>query len=167
MRPRRLLAAAAVAAVVAVPACDDGEDRALPPLAARAVPAPTPIDPSAPLCDAIPGEVVAEATGRAVTVEGAGTQCSWRADVAGGDGPDVVLQGSFIDARSFEAGRRGVAAAVDGLGDDAYLVDGGDAAAPTLYVLDGSRAFALWLGDPAAVGPEGTLARLARQVLAS
>jgi hypothetical protein len=169
MRPRRPLAAAAVAALLAVPACVAADDRALPPLDAAAVPAvPAPMERPAQLCDAIPGEVVAEATGRAVTVDGAGTQCSWRADAPGDDGRDIVLQGSFIDARSFEVGRRDVgAAAVAGLGDDAYLVHPGDLTPPTLYVLDGSRAFALWLGDPAAAGAEGALTRLARQVLAS
>lgn len=171
MRLRRPLAALAVAALVAVPACDVAEERALAPLDDTApVPTAPPVRPPATLCDAIPHDVVAAETGRSpVTVDGAGSQCSWRAGTDGADGgQDVVLQGSFIDASSFEVGRRdGTAAAVPGLGDDAYVVRSGDPAAPTLYVLDGSRAFALWLGGAAPAEPEEALARLARQVLAS
>ena len=166
MRTRGPLVALATAALLAVPACGGGDDGALPPLAPAAA-ATTPAAPAPParLCDAIPGEVVAAATGRSpVTVDGAGSQCSWRSPSADPDGHDVVLQGSFIDARSFEVGRpAGGAHVVPGLGDDAYLVRT-DAAAPTLYVRDGSVAFALWLTVP---GAEGALADLARQVLAS
>ena len=170
MRLRRPLAALAVAALVAVPACDVADERAPSPLQGAApIPTAPPVRPPATLCDAIPHDVVAAETGRSpVTVDGAGGQCSWRAGTGEVEGQDVVLQGSFIDASSFEVGRRdGTAAAVPGLGDDAYVVRPGDAAAPTLYVLDGSRAFALWLDGPAPAEHEGALARLARQVLAS
>lgn len=170
MRLRRPLAALAAAAVLAVPACDVAGERALAPLEPAApVPAAPPLQPPAALCEAIPGEVVAAETGRSsVTVDGAGDQCSWRADAVGTEGgQDVVLQGSFIDASSFEVGRRdGTAAPMPGLGDDAYLVRSGGADATTLYVLDGSRAFALWLGGTVPVEAEDALARLARRVLA-
>lgn len=171
MRLRRPVAALAVAALVAVPACDVGSERGLAPLdPAAPVPTAPPMSPPAALCEAIPHDVVAAETGRSpVTVDGAGSQCSWRAGTDGTEGgQDVVLQGSFIAASSFEVGRRDSgAAAVPGLGDDAYVVRAGDAAAPTLYVLDGSRAFALWLDGPVPVPPEGALTRLAREVLAS
>lgn len=170
MRLRRPLAALAVTALVAVPACDGDDDRALPPLdGSAATVEPARAEPAAPLCDALPGDVVAEATGRTtVTVDGVGRQCSWRAGASGPEGTDLVLQGSFIDARSFDVGRRdGAAATVSDLGDEAYVVRAGAQAPATLYVLDGSRAFALWLGEPAAPEAEGTLAALARQVLAS
>jgi hypothetical protein len=58
-------------------------------------------------------------------------------------------------------------AAVPGLGDEAYVVPAGDGGTATLYVLDRSRAFALWLAHPAPPEAEGTLAILARRVLAS
>lgn len=171
MRLRRPLAALALAALVAAPACDGQDDRGLPRLPAGATAAvpPVPAEPAAPLCDAIPGDVVAEVTGRSpVTVDGIGGQCSWRADSLGGDGPEVVLQGSFIDARSFHVGRRDAAVAgVPDLGDDAYVVHAEDGGPATLYVLDRSRAFALWLAHPAPQEAEGTLAILARRVLAS
>lgn len=171
MRPRRHLAALAIAALVAVPACDAGGDAAMPPLTpADAVPASVPVEPTAQLCDALPGEVVAEATGRApVTVDGAGTQCSWRAGDDRGGGGELVLQGSFIDATSFELGRPDDAttATVPGLGDDAYVVRGGGEAPTTLYVRHGSRALALWSTEPGAAALEASLADLARQVLAS
>ena len=54
-----------------------------------------------------------------------------------------------------------------GLGDEAYVVHAGDGGTATLYVLDRSRAFALWLAHPAPPEAEGTLAILARRVLAS
>lgn len=166
MRTRRLLAALGAAALVALPACEASDDRALAPLpvADRAVPAAS--APPARLCEAIPGHAVAAATGRSpVTADGAGTQCSWRTPT-GAEGQDLVLQGSFIDARSYELGRPVEGAdAVTGLGDDAYLVRPHDAP-PTIYVRDGSVAFALWLSEPGA-GAENTLADLARRVLAS
>lgn len=167
MRIRRPLVALSVAALLAVPACGGGDDASLPPLTAPAAAAavrPELPAPPARLCDALPGELVAAATGRSpVTVDGAGTQCSWRSPSADPDGDDVVLQGSFIDTRSFEVGRpAGGAQSVPGLGDDAYLVRATDAA-PALYVRDGSVAFALWVTDP---GAEGALAGLAREVLA-
>lgn len=94
-------------------------------------------------------------------------QCSWRAGGVGADRDEAVLGGSFIDARSFEVGRRDASAAAwEGLGDDAYVVGVGAAAPTTIYVLDGSRAFALWLAEPSPEGAERTLARPARQVLA-
>lgn len=171
MRLRRLLAALAVAALAAAPACDGRDDRGLPPLsvAATAAVPPVPAEPAARLCDAIPGDLVAAVTGRSpVTVDGVGGQCSWRADTLGRDGPEVVLQGSFIDARSFHVGRRDAAvAAVRGLGDEAYVVHAGTGGPSTLYVLDRSRAFALWLTHPAPQDAEGILAVLARRVLAS
>lgn len=80
-----------------------------------------------------------------------------------------MLQGTFIDARSFEAGRSIDAAAspVADLGDDAYVVRVDGAAPATLYVREGTRAFALWLTAPGDGTAEGTLTSLARQVLAS
>ena len=168
---RRPLAALTVAALVAAPTCDGQDDRGLPPLAAGATAALTrvPVEPAAPLCDAIPGDVVADVTGRSpVTVDGVGGQCSWRADTAAGDGAEMVLQGSFIDARSFHVARRDAAVTgVPDLGDEAYVVHAGDGGPATLYVLDRSRAFALWLAHPVPQEAEGTLATLARRVLAS
>ncbi len=165
MRTRRLLAALGAAALLAVPACDSGDEGGLPPLSDPTPQPATAAAPPARLCEAIPDEAVAAVTGRSpVTVDGAGTQCSWRAPAT--DGHDLVLQGSFIDTRSFEVGRPsdGVAAVPD-LGDDAYLVEPAGEA-PTIYVREGSVAFALWLSDPAA-GADLALADLARQVLAS
>ena len=158
------LAALAAGIVLAVPACGASGDAAWEPLgpgtgATTSVSPAAP--PSAPLCDAIPGDLVVAATGRSpVTSDGAGTQCSWRSAAE----PDVVLEGSFIDTRTFDVGRAGAAATtVHGIGDDAYLVEPGDGAPTTIYVRDGHRAFALWLTHPAA---EGALTQLARQVLA-
>lgn len=172
MRPRWPTAALAVAALLAVPACRAGDEAASirPTPAAPSAPPAERFEPPARLCAAIPGEVVAEATGRSpVTVDGAGSQCSWRSPSPTAGGTDVVLQGTFIDTRSFEVGRpAGAAAPVAGLGDDAYVVRIGGAAPTTLYVRDGHQAFALWLDDASVppAGAEGTLARLARQVLA-
>jgi hypothetical protein len=166
---RRLgLTALGAAAVLALSACGASGEEALPRLA-RGEPVTTaPFEPPARLCEAIPGSVVAEATGRSpVTVEGAGTQCTWRSPDA--DGDEAVLQGSFIDVASFVVGRPGGTGATDvpDLGDDAYLVREGELSPPTLYVRDGSVAFALWLADPTASEPEGALAHLAREVLSS
>lgn len=159
------LAAVAVGTLVAVPACAAGDSATWAPVDAETSAEAPAAAPAAELCDALPGDVVAEATGRSpVTVDGAGTQCSWRAP-AQADGSDVVLQGSFIDARSFEVGRpSGGVTVVPHLGDDAYLVQVGDGAATTLYVRDGHRAFALWVTRHADA-PDGALTHLARQVL--
>jgi hypothetical protein len=163
------LAAVAAGALVAVPACAAGDDATrtpLGPLDGAATAAQPAAAGPAPLCEALPGDIVAAATGRSpVSVDGTGTQCSWRAPSTT-DGTDVVLQGSFIDTRSFEVGRPAAGATtVPHLGDDAYLVHVGDDAPTTLYVRDGHRAFALWLRHPAGE-PEGALTQLARQVLA-
>ena len=159
------LAPLAAGAVLAVSACGPG-DEAQPSLEPMDAIAPTPAAIQAParLCDAIPRDLVADATGRSpVTVDGAGEQCSWRVP-SPTDGAEVVLQGSFIDTRSFDVVRPGAGATtVQGIGDDAYLVEVGDGAPTTLYVRDGHQAFALWLTHPAA---GGTLALLAGQVLA-
>ena len=165
MRTRRLLAALGAAALLAVPACDAGDEGGLPPLSDPAPQPETAAAPPARLCEAISDEAVAAATGRSpVTVDGAGTQCSWRAPAA--DGHDLVLQGSFIDTRSFDVGRPADGAApLPGLGDDAYIVEPAGET-PTIYVRHGSVAFALWLSDPAA-GADVALTDLARQVLAS
>lgn len=169
MRTRRLLAALGATAVLAVPACDTGSDDALPPLlpSEAARPERPAADTLTRLCDALPPEAIAAATGRSpVTEDGAGTQCSWRAPAGPTEEHDVVLQGSFIDARSFEVGRPAAgAAAVPGLGDDAYLVRPPDSAL-TIYVREGGVAFALWLTNTGS-GADATLADLARQVLAS
>lgn len=161
------LAALAAGILLGLPACGAPRDAAREPLepgAGAVAPATPAASPRPQLCDAIPGDVVVEATGRSpVTSDGAGTQCSWRAATPA-EGPEVVLQGSFIDARTFDVGRPGGGATeVRGVGDDAYLVQPGDGAPTTLYVRDGHRAFALWLTHPAA---DGALTRLARQVLA-
>lgn len=158
------LAALAAGIVLAVPACGASGDAAWEPLRpgnGATVPLAPASSPPAPLCDAIPRDLVVAATGRSpVTSEGAGTRCSWRSTAE----PDVVLEGSFIDTRTFDVGRPGATATtVHGIGDDAYLVETGDGAPTTIYVRDGHRAFALWLTDPAA---EGALTQLARQVLA-
>lgn len=167
MRTRRPMAALAAVAVLAA-ACASVDDGALPPLTAPEAREAAPLrsSPPARLCDAIPGEVVVAATGRSpLTVDGAGTQCSWRTPSTHADGDDLVLQGSFIAARSFEVARPDEGAThVPGLGDDAYLVQAADVAT-TLYVRDGSRAFALWFTEPGA--PGDALTRLAAQVLAS
>ena len=166
----RWLAILPVAALLAVPACRAGDDASAPPppVAAQLAAAPDrDLAPPAHLCDALPGHLVAGATGRSpVAVDGAGTQCSWRTPSMG-SGTDVVLQGSFIDVRGFEAGRPDDVGAttVTGLGDDAYVMRVGEGAPTTLYVRDGHRAFALWLTLPADEA-EPTLVRLARQVLA-
>lgn len=166
MRTRRLLAAPGAVALMALSACDASDERALAPLPVEDRASPATSAPPARLCEAIADDAVAAATGRSpVTADGAGTQCSWRTPTAA-EGQDLVLQGSFIDARSYELGRPVEGAdAVAGLGDDAYLVRPDDAP-PTIYVRDGSVAFALWLSEPGA-GDETTLADLARQVLAS
>ncbi|HSP03260.1 MAG TPA: hypothetical protein VLR27_07145 [Acidimicrobiales bacterium] len=161
------LAALAAGIVLAVPACGASGDAAWEPLRpgnGAATPVSPATSPPAPLCDAIPGDLVVTATGRSpVTSDGAGTQCSWRSAASTAE-PDVVLEGSFIDTRTFDVGRPGAAATtVHGIGDDAYLVEPGDGAPTTIYVRDGHRAFALWLTHPAA---EGALTQLARQVLA-
>lgn len=161
------LAALAAGIVLAVPACGASGDAAWEPLGparGAAMPVSPAASPPAPLCDAIPGDLVAAATGRSpVTSDGAGTQCSWRSAPSTAE-PDVVLEGSFIDTRTFDVGRSGAAATtIHGIGDDAYMVEPGDGAPTTIYVRDGHRAFALWLTHPAA---EGALTQLARQVLA-
>jgi hypothetical protein len=162
----RWLAALPAAALLAVPACRAPEDATpVTPVPVRLAAAPAVRAPSH-LCDALPRAHVAAVTGRTtVAADGVGPQCSWRAP-APHDGTDVVLQGSFIDARSFEVGRPDGTGAttVAGVGDDAYLVRT-DAGSPvTLYVRDGNRGLALWLPRPDAA-PERTLAPLARRVL--
>lgn len=161
----RWLAALPVAVLLGTPACGPGDDAAWGPLDPPAAPlgALPRAAPAAPLCDAIDPGAVAAATGHAdVTADGAGTQCSWRAAA----GPDVVLQGSFVDARTFEVARADGDGShhVPDVGDQAYVVPGAPGAPTTLYVRDGNRTLALWLTD-AAGEPADALAGLARQAL--
>lgn len=164
MAPPRL-AALALVALLGAPACAGREPAAVPPappVSAQLVAAPDVAAPT-PLCDALPDDLVADVTGQvAITADGAGDQCSWRTADAGGT---AVLQGSFIDVRSFEAGRTHDATpAPAGLGDDAYVVHVPEAST-TLYVRDGHRALALWLTQPTD-RPADALAGLARRALA-
>lgn len=185
MRSRRrllLLAAATMALAGACAAPLDIGDAA----SAETPPTPAPVEATpagheAPradvaLCTVLPQRIVGELTGaRAVDAVGEGRHCTWRLAApspAGGSEGDLAsfgtLQGTFLDARAFDAGRPAVddpaIATVDELtsvGDEAFVVRLDEPGPTTLYVRDGQRALSLWLDD-VAMTPEATEQSLAR-----
>lgn len=186
MRSRRRLllilvaAASAFAAGCAAP-LDVGDAASAEPPARTASVEATPVAHDAPradvaLCTVLPQRIVGQLTG-ASTVEavGEGRHCTWRLAAptpVGTPQGDLAsygtLQGTFLDARAFDAGRPAVddpaIAAVDDLpsvGDEAFVVRLDDAGPTTLYVRDGQRALSLWLDD-VAMTPEATERSLAR-----
>jgi hypothetical protein len=187
VRSRRRLLLLTAATMALAGACaapldiGDGASAEAPPAPAPATVEATPAGHDAPradvaLCTVLPQRIVGELTGAgSVDAVGEGQHCTWRLAApspAGSSGGDLAsygtLQGTFLDARAFDAGRPAVddhaIATVDELtsvGDEAFVVRLDEPGPTTLYVRDGQRALSLWLDD-VAMTPEATEQSLAR-----
>jgi hypothetical protein len=181
-RRRLLLLTAATMALAAACAAplDIGDAASAEPAPAPAVEA-TPTGHEAPradvaLCTVLPQRIVGQLTGaRAVDAVGEGRHCTWSlaapspaASSQGDLASYGTLQGTFLDAGAFDAGRPAIddpaIATVDeitSVGDEAFVVRLDEPGPTTLYVRDGQRTLSLWLDD-VAMTPEATEQSLAR-----